>query len=248
MLSYAVRTHRGRIRETNEDRFYVPPQEGPFIFAVADGLGGHAAGEVASTLAVKVVADKVKEISGNYHELGQTQVEGFLRAAVLEANKEIVQAQQHRDELKGMGTTLTTAFMRGRELYIAHVGDSQAFIFRDGQLMQLTEDHSLVTELVKNGEIDAAEAHTHPQRHMITRFLGSADTIDVDFYPSLTRSGDYILLCTDGLTAMLRPGEIGELLKQDEKNDLEKLADELLYQANKQGGADNITFALIFLL
>jgi PPM family protein phosphatase len=245
MISYAVRSHRGRIRETNEDSFFIPPQKGPLIFAVADGMGGHAAGEVASSLAVRVLGKKVEEISEDSHQLGQAQAEVFLRTTIQEANTEIVNAQQQQSELKGMGTTLTAAYIRGRDLLVAHVGDSQAHIFRNGHTFQLTEDHSLVMELLKNGEIDAEEVHNHPQRHMITRFLGIADPVVVDFYKSATEPGDYLLLCTDGLTTMLQPSEIGEILLKREENDLEKLADALLSRANEQGGSDNITFALI---
>ena len=247
MLSYAVRSHRGRIREINQDRFFVPPQEGPHIFAVADGMGGHAAGEVASSLAVRILGKKVEEVSENFHQLGQAQAEDFLRTAIQQSNTEIVQAQEQQKELQGMGTTLTAAYIWSRELLIAHVGDSQAHIFRDETILQLTEDHSLVMELHKNGEINAEEVYTHPQRHMITRFLGISDPVNVDFYASTTEPGDYLLLCTDGLTTMLRPSEIGEFLLKREANDLEVIADELLSQAINRGGSDNITFVLIHL-
>ncbi len=246
MLSYAVRSHRGRIRETNEDSFFVPSQEGPVIFAVADGMGGHAAGEVASSLAVRVLGRKVEEISEDFHQFGQAQAEDFLRTTIQQANTEIVQAQEQQSELKGMGTTLTAACVRGRDLLVAHVGDSQAYIFRNDRIVQLTEDHSLVMELLKNGEIDAEEVHNHPQRNMITRFLGIDNPVVVDFYASTTESGDYLLLCTDGLTTMLRPSEICDVILAE--RDLEKVADALLSQANERGGSDNITFALIHLL
>ncbi len=246
MLSYAIRSHRGRIRETNEDSFFIPSQEGPLIFAVADGMGGHAGGEVASSLAVRVLGKRVEEISEDFHQLGQAQAEAFLRTTIQQANTEIVQAQEQQSELKGMGTTLTAAYIRGRDLLVAHVGDSQAHTFRNGRIIQLTEDHSLVMELLKNGEIDAEEVHNHPQRHMITRFLGIADhPVVVDFYTSTIESGDYLLLCTDGLTTMLRPSEIGDVLFEREESDLEIIADALLSQANERGGSDNITFALI---
>ncbi|MEW5921790.1 MAG: Stp1/IreP family PP2C-type Ser/Thr phosphatase [Bacillota bacterium] len=248
MVLYAVRSHRGCIREINEDRYFIPPQEGPCIFAVADGMGGHAAGEVASSMAIKILEQSVKEISENFHQLSQVQAEEFLLSAIQQANTEIIHAQEQQNELKGMGTTLTAAFIRGRELLIGHVGDSQAYIFRDDGFYQLTEDHSLVMELLKNGEINAEEVYTHPQRHLITRFLGIASPVSVDFYVTTSQPGDYLLLCTDGLTAMLRPPEIKELLFSGEGKSLDTIADELLSRANSRGGPDNITFALIHLI
>ena len=246
MISYAFRSHRGRVRETNEDRFFIPPQEGPLIFAVADGMGGHVAGEVASSLAVRVLGKKVEQISEDLHQLGQTQAEDFLRTIIEEANTEIVKAQEQQKELKGMGTTFTAAFIRGRNLLVAHVGDSQAHIFRGDENFKLTEDHSLVMELLKNGEINVEEVYTHPQRHMITRFLGIGDQVSGDFYTLTMEPGDHLLLCTDGLTEMLRPADVGEVLKEaGARADLEGIADKLLSQANNRGGSDNITFILI---
>lgn len=247
MLPYTVRSHRGLIRKTNEDRYYIPPEDGPLIFAVADGLGGYAAGEVASALAVRVLAGKVEKLLEDFEELDCSKAAGFFDSVFQEANREIVQAQQQQNERKDMGTTLTAAFIKERQLMLAHVGDSQAFILRGEQMIQLTEDHSLVMELVKNGEIDIEEAYTHPQRHIITRFLGTTEPFEVDFYNTTTQAGDHLILCTDGLTSMLRPSEIGALLVNRGENDLEQLADELLSRANAQGGSDNITFALISL-
>ncbi len=246
MVLYAVRSHRGRVREINEDRYYIPPRHGPCIFAVADGLGGHAAGEVASSLAVRVLAQYVDKISENFHRFSQTQAQDFLLSAIQQANTEIIKAQEQREELKGMGTTMTVAFIREKELLIGHVGDSQAFLFRDQAFSQLTEDHSLVMELLKNGEINAEDLYTHPQRHLITRFLGLASSVPVDFSSSECRAGDYLLLCTDGLTAVVRPPEITELLFQEGMRSLETVAEELLSLANNRGGPDNITFTLIF--
>lgn len=246
MVLHTVRSHRGCVRETNEDRFFIPPKHGPCIFAVADGMGGHAAGEVASSLAIDILGQNVNKISENFHQLGRDQAEEFLRAAIQQANTEIRLAQERQAEFKDMGTTLTAAFIRGKEILIGHVGDSQAFILRDDGFFQLTEDHSLVMELLKNGEINADDIYTHPQRHLITRFLGAASPLSVDFYISDYQPGDYLLLCTDGLTTMLRPREIKDLLFSGEKS-LEEMGDELLSRANKRGGPDNITFILIHL-
>jgi len=245
MLPYTARSHRGCVRETNEDRFFVPSKEGPLIFAVADGMGGHAGGEVASSLAIKVFANSVRRISENFQQLARKQAEEFLFAAIQRANTEIINTQEQNSELKGMGTTMTAAFIQGREIIIGHVGDSQAFIFRDNSFFQLTEDHSLVMELLKNGEIAAEALYTHPQRNLITRFLGFTSPVSIDLNVSEARSGDYLLLCTDGLTAMLCPDEIGQLLFHGNMINLEYMADELLSRANDRGGQDNITFVLV---
>ncbi|HAP32208.1 MAG TPA: Stp1/IreP family PP2C-type Ser/Thr phosphatase [Firmicutes bacterium] len=245
MLPYTARSHRGCVRETNEDRFFVPSKEGPLIFAVADGMGGHAGGEVASSLAIKVFGKSVRRISENFQQLTRKQAEDFLLATIQQANRKIVNTQEQYSELKGMGTTLTAAFIQEKEIIIGHVGDSQAFIFRDNSFFQLTEDHSLVMELLKNGEIAAEELYTHPQRNLITRFLGFTYPVSIDLNVSEASSGDFLLLCTDGLTAMLCPAEIGQLLFHGNAMNLDLMADELLSRANDRGGQDNITFVLI---
>ena len=245
MLPYTARSHRGCVRETNEDRYFVPPKESPLIFAVADGMGGHAGGEVASSLAIQVLSKGVRKISENFQQIARKQAEEFLITIIQQANTEIISAQEQYSELKGMGTTLTAVFIQDRDIVIGHVGDSQAFIFRDNSFFQLTEDHSHVMELIKNGEIAAEELYTHPQRNLITRFLGFASPVSIDLNVAEARSGDYLLLCTDGLTTMLCPAEIGQLLFHGNIMNLELMADELLSRANDRGGQDNITFVLV---
>lgn len=243
MLKFTARSHRGCRREKNEDRFYVPPENGPFLFAVADGMGGYAAGEVASSIAIELLGKKVNEQLHTIQHGDLRACELFLQEFIREANEEILAAQRQNREFEGMGTTLTVILLRDGELLVGHVGDSQVHIFSKEKCVQITEDHSLVAVLVKNGEIDPEEAYTHPQRHLLTRALGTISSYKIDFYRSKPQCGDYILLCTDGLTSMLRPEQIGEIITG--YPDLESAADELVKQANDFGGLDNITFVLI---
>ncbi len=243
MLKFTARSHRGCRREKNEDRFYVPPENGPFLFAVADGMGGHAAGEVASSIAIDLLEKKYLE---QLQTLQQRDLQGcqlFLQELIREANDEILTAQRQNRDFEGMGTTLTTVILVGNELLVGHVGDSQVHLLNEEMCLQITEDHSLVAVLVKNGEINPEEAYTHPQRHLLTRALGTISSYKVDFYTVKPQNGDYILLCTDGLTSMLRPEQIKEIINRCQNLDL--AADELIKQANNYGGLDNITFVLM---
>lgn len=243
MFEFTARSHRGCRREKNEDRFYVPPKNGPFLFAVADGMGGCAAGEVASSIAIELVEKKANEHFSVFQQDDLPDCQLFLQELILEANAEIVAAQRQNHEFKGMGTTLTVVFFHGDELLVGHVGDSQVHLLNEENCLQITEDHSLVAQLVKNGEINPEEAYSHPQRHLLTRALGNASSYKVDLYRAKLQTGDYILLCTDGLTSMLRPSQIREIITGCK--DLESAADELIEQANDLGGLDNITFVLI---
>lgn len=243
MLNFTARSHRGFRREKNEDRFYVPSKNGPFLFAVADGMGGCAAGEVASSIAIDQVEKKARE---QLPVLQQGDLPGcqlFLQELIQEANEEILAAQRQNRELQGMGTTLTVVFFRDDELLVGHVGDSRVHLLNEEKFLQITEDHSLVAQLVKNGEINPEEAFSHPQRHLLTRALGATYSYKVDLYRAKLQDGDYILLCTDGLTSMLRPIQIKEIITGC--RDIESAADKLIKQANDFGGLDNITFVLI---
>jgi PPM family protein phosphatase len=243
MLRFTARTHPGFIREKNEDRFYVPSESGPYIFAVADGMGGHAAGEVASSLSVKILDKNISLVSEKLNNSDLTNMQNFLEDCILEANQRILAVQNEQPNLKGMGTTFTVAVFLNNELLVGHIGDSQAYIFNESGYYQITEDHSLVTELVKNGEIKPEDVYNHPQRHLLTRALGTAPQLKTDFYVTRIQSGNYVLICTDGLTTMLRPAELQESIINGA--DLERTADQLLKKANDLGGPDNITFVLI---
>ncbi|MDL2205512.1 Stp1/IreP family PP2C-type Ser/Thr phosphatase [Eubacteriales bacterium OttesenSCG-928-N13] len=233
MRAYAL-THVGNVRSANEDAFYLP-LPGEQFAAVADGMGGHLAGEVASGMAIRAFTEFLRNHTVN---------EETLHSAVTSANAEIHQAAR-RDPLKhGMGTTLTALYLQEDTAYLTHVGDSRAYLLRKKALMQLSNDHSLVNELVEKGELSPLEAATHPQRNIITRALGTNKKVEPDIIRLDYQAGDVWLLCTDGLSNYLRTPEIAEILLQSGTwND--KLQS-MVQLALNRGGSDNIT-ALIAL-
>ena len=222
----------GRQREGNEDSML----EDPPLFVVADGMGGAQAGEVASELAVATLGE-LPPANGD--------VEGELSGAIVEANRRIHDKAQDDRALSGMGTTLTAAFVHDGMITIGHVGDSRAYRYRDGELAQLTDDHSLVAELERHGKLTAAEARVHPQRSMILRALGIGAEVEVDTYCFTGEPGDVFMLCSDGLSGLVHDEVIAEVLKTADT--LEEAAHELVELANLSGGPDNIT-ALLFRL
>jgi serine/threonine protein phosphatase PrpC len=217
---FAGASDPGRRRRRNEDSYVIDPP----LFAVADGMGGAQAGEVASKLA----AGAVKERGADVEELIQ------------EANRRVHQRSIEDPNASGMGTTLTVASVENGVVSIGHVGDSRAYLVRDGRLEQVTDDHSLVGELMRSGKLSAEEAETHPQRSVITRALGTDPDVDVDMFPIETRAGDLFLICSDGLTTMVDDRTILELVEQH-RDDLQTLVKSLIKAANKGGGEDNIT-------
>ena len=243
MLRYTARTDRGCRREKNEDRFYVPPENGPFLFAVADGMGGHAAGEVASSIAVNLLERKYGEQLEILLRGDPQACQVFLQDMIRDAHEEILAAQRENSAYKGMGTTMTAILLAGEDFLVGHVGDSQVHLMNKEICRQVTEDHSMVNMLLKSGEITPEEAENHPQRNMLTSALGAITPYKADFYRFTPRQGDDIILCSDGLTAMLKPEEIKRIINRF--TDIESAADELLNQANVSGGLDNITFIII---
>jgi serine/threonine protein phosphatase PrpC len=229
IVEHAGRTDVGRQRSANEDDFVLAP---PF-FAVADGMGGAKAGEVASSMATEVFADE-----RDSDEPAEAQLARILR----EANRRIYDLAVADESHRGMGTTLTAAKVTGDEISLGHVGDSRAYRMRDGELEQLTKDHSLVAELERSGQITAEAAEHHPQRSIITRALGPEPDVEVDTYTLTGRDGDRFLLCSDGLTSMISDEEIGAILRSAES--LDAAADALVRAANQSGGKDNITVVL----
>jgi PPM family protein phosphatase len=225
----AGRTDVGRQRSANEDSLVVRPP----LFAVADGMGGAKAGEVASALAVEAV-EAAKE-SG---EPAEAQLAGIVR----EANRRIYDLAVADESRRGMGTTLTLAKLHGDEVSLAHVGDSRAYRMREGELEQLTRDHSLVAELERSGQITPEAAEHHPQRSIITRALGPEPDVEVDTYTLTGREGDLFLICSDGLTSMISDDEVGSILRS--AGSLDEAADALVRAANQSGGKDNITVIL----
>jgi PPM family protein phosphatase len=223
----AALSHPGRRRRHNEDSYVLEPP----LFAVADGMGGAKAGEVASGLA----ADAVQESSGD----GATG-EARVAALIEEANRRVFRRANEDREASGMGTTMTVALVEDERVAIGHVGDSRAYLYRDGRLEQLTDDHSLVAELVRSGKLTPEEAEAHPQRSVITRALGTDSEVDVDTFAVPARPGDLFLLCSDGLTAMVDDDTILEAIEQHRSN-LAEAAKALVNAANRGGGEDNIT-------
>ena len=234
MLRVSAAAHRtdvGRQREANEDSFFTRSP----VFAVADGMGGAQAGEIASSLAVEAFEPEVE----NLEEVGP---EEYLRATVRAANQRIFDHAQGDSSRSGMGTTLTAALVHGDEISFGHVGDSRAYMFRDGELSQLTHDHSLVEELRRQGKLTRDQAAEHPQRSVITRALGPEPEVAVDTMTVRGRDGDIFLLCSDGLTTMLSDEEVTSILARSD--DLEVAARRLVRAANAKGGKDNITVVL----
>jgi PPM family protein phosphatase len=229
VVEHAELSDVGRQREGNEDSMLVDPP----LFVVADGMGGAQAGEVASGLAVETLGEMPPD-DGN--------VEEELTEAIVQANRRIHDKAQDDRALAGMGTTLTAAFVHEGKVTLGHVGDSRAYRYREGELAQLTDDHSLVAELERHGKLTAAEARVHPQRSMILRALGIGAEVEVDTYCFVGEPGDVFLLCSDGLSGLVHDAVIGEVLKDCET--LEAAAEKLIELANLSGGPDNITTVL----
>jgi PPM family protein phosphatase len=226
---FIERTDIGRQRRGNEDSSFARPP----VFVVADGMGGAQAGEIASRIAVETFERGLPD-DGSPEER--------LAACVQTANKQIYERSRTEHERAGMGTTLTAAYLDDTQVAIAHVGDSRAYLFRDGKLQRLTRDHSLVGELVRQGKLTEEQAEEHPQRSIITRALGPEPTVDVDTSTYPGRAGDVLLLCSDGLTSMISEEQIADTLASSE--DLASAADQLIDEANAAGGRDNITVVL----
>jgi PPM family protein phosphatase len=220
----------GRKRRHNEDSYVCEPP----LFAIADGMGGAQAGEVASELAANALHDHAGDPGG-----GEKRVVSLIQ----EANRRVFERASQDSSLSGMGTTLTLAIAEEGHVSLGHVGDSRAYLLRDGKLGQITEDHSLVAELTRAGKLSEEEAESHPQRSVITRALGTDPDVDVDAFTIETQDGDIFLLCSDGLTAMVDDETIQAILEKRRAN-LKRGAQDLVKAANKSGGEDNITVLL----
>jgi PPM family protein phosphatase len=227
VAGYAGRTDTGRKRRRNEDAYVVAPP----LFAVADGMGGAQAGEIASKLAAAALED-----TDPGRVTGPERVASLIR----EANRRVHARSSTDPATSGMGTTMTVALVERGGVVIGHVGDSRAYLVRNGSIEQLTEDHSLVNELLKSGRLSPAEADVHPQRSVITRAVGTDPEVDVDAFTVDARTGDVFLLCSDGLTDMVDDEAILDAVEQT-PDDLDRVARTLVSAANCGGGEDNIT-------
>jgi protein phosphatase len=219
-------TDPGRRRRRNEDAYVIEPP----LFAVADGMGGAQAGEVASRLAAAALKEGGPGTGG----------ERWIVSLIQEANRRVYDRSNQDPSASGMGTTMTVALVEDGQVAFGHVGDSRAYLIRDGTMEQLTEDHSLVAELMRSGKLSPEEAETHPQRSVITRALGTDPDVDVDTFTIAARAGDLFLLCSDGLTTMVPNETILDLVERHRK-DMDKALRALVSAANKGGGEDNIT-------
>jgi serine/threonine protein phosphatase PrpC len=241
-------THVGRQRQHNEDAFLV--EDDARLFLVADGMGGHAAGEIASRIAVDSISEFIlhtKEDDGTWPHAYDEHFKrstNRLMAAVRMANTRVLEAMRKDARLRGMGTTVVACLADDVTVSVAHVGDSRAYLMRDGQLMRITNDHSWVFEQVQAGMLTEAEAEKHPLRNVITRALGGALQVTPDASEIDARAGDVFLLCSDGLTGMVPESEILRVVTAN-RADLRKACQELIDAANERGGLDNVTAVLV---
>ena len=239
MLKTFSITNIGKKRKVNQDFIYTSEQPVgrlPNVFIVADGMGGHKAGDYASKVTVEtIVAEILKS--------GQSEAAVILDHAIRTANALIRKCAEETPELEGMGTTVVAASCDGDVLQVANVGDSRLYIVNHREIRQITRDHSLVEEMVRMGGIGRDEARNHPDKNIITRAVGADDVVKPDFFTVKLNRGDIILMCTDGLTNMLEDEEIRMIL--EESRDMVEKAEELVKAANEKGGKDNISVILI---
>jgi PPM family protein phosphatase len=227
VTAYAGASDTGRKRRRNEDSYVIAPP----LFAVADGMGGAQAGEIASRLAAAALEDT---------DPGSISGPEKVTSLIQEANRRVHERAIADPSTSGMGTTMTVALVEGTNVTFGHVGDSRAYRYRDGSIEQITEDHSLVNELLKSGKLSPEEADTHPQRSVITRAVGTDPDVDVDSFTIEADPGDVFLICSDGLTDMVRDDDILDVLEKFH-DDLDRATKSLVSAANRGGGEDNIT-------
>ena len=238
MKTYSA-TDVGQKREMNQDYVFVSP--GPIgnlpnLFVVADGMGGHNAGDYASSHGVQTLVAEIRE-DRDYNPIK------VIRHAIEKANRAIIDEAMQNEDLIGMGTTLVAATVVGQYAYVANIGDSRLYLIQD-RIKQITRDHSLVEEMIRMGEIDASEARFHPKKNIITRALGAEETVDVDFFEFKVDSASTILMCSDGLSNMVDDRKIEEIILTPEAT-LEEKGKMLVQEANRNGGKDNIAVILI---
>ena len=242
-MKATFRTDRGRVRMHNEDQGGIFFREDPSCMAfavIADGMGGHKAGDVASEMTVSILKRAWEDT-----DLKETpaSIESFLHEQIQFANSELYQHSLSHTECEGMGTTIVAALCTERTVTIVNVGDSRCYLFNEDGFKQVTEDHSLVNELVRSGQISKEDAEHHPRKNVILRALGTEANVEVDVRTIVFEEGDMILLCSDGLSDKLSETEIMEILKSGAS--LDEMADTFIQRANDNGGEDNITLAIL---
>ncbi len=243
-LQTVARTNVGKVREINEDYIFISEiySNGVTMAIVADGMGGHLAGEVASKRSVEKISEIIEK--NMLTKLTENEYKDLLRMAVIEANTCIYNLSQKNEKFNGMGTTIIVTFITDEWLILAHIGDSRAYLIKDSNYVQLTKDHSLVNELLLNGQITEEEALIHPQKNVLIRALGTDDKVEIDILKIDWEKDQLLLLCSDGLTNSLSVKRIMELINCSSLQ-LEQLADNLIKEANELGGEDNISLIII---
>ncbi|MDD4569553.1 MAG: Stp1/IreP family PP2C-type Ser/Thr phosphatase [Tepidanaerobacteraceae bacterium] len=237
-----IKSDVGKVRPNNEDAYYFPKEDDnlPQLFIVADGMGGHQGGEIASKIAVKEVS---LYINKHLHEgCNDKQVKKVLKLSLDKANSQILEFSLKNQEYSGMGTTITLALFHDKHLYIGHVGDSRAYRVRDNYMEQMTKDHSLVWQLAEQGRITMEETINHPMKNVITKALGTDEILEPDILEFDFQDHDTIILCSDGLTNMLENDSIKNIVCSLEP---EQAVQKLIEEANSKGGQDNITVGII---
>ena len=237
VITWAGRTDVGVVRSGNEDNYLMRPELGVFI--VADGMGGHAAGEVASEMAVRIVAQEL----GNPGGKSDPEVAEVMRRAIQRANAAIFERTLTEHDKRGMGTTATLLVLNGPRYLIGQVGDSRAYVLREQRLLQLTKDHSYVQEQVDAGYLTPEQARTHPYSNVITRCVGANSDVVPDIYVGALKPGDRYLLASDGLTGMLEDSDLQDVLRANPEP--QAVVDVLITEANRRGGLDNITAIVV---
>lgn len=244
-LKVGAFSDKGKVRQVNEDSCYIPEDSsnGILLFIAADGMGGHRAGEIASKDAINCA---VKYINDNYEKeinASKGNLINLINESILYANKCIFEKSLSNENLNGMGTTFSMALIYNESLYVGHIGDSRVYLYRKGNLYQLTRDHSYVEELVSSGTITREEAANHPQKNIITRALGTDEFVEIDIAIRKFYKNDKIILCTDGLTNMVSEDTLKQVV--EEKIQPQEAAEKLVELANDAGGTDNITVIII---
>ena len=229
-MKFYSKTHKGNIRENNEDSIFI----GDYFAVVADGMGGHNAGDVASRIIVESIENSFAEKSSE--DITSKDV----KKAISDANKKVWSNAKRNPERKGMGSTATLAVFKGTKVFIGQVGDSRAYKYSDGELSQITKDHSYVQQLIDEGHISKIEAARHPQRNVITRAVGAHIDIETDFFAVDLKPGDIILLCSDGLISCVSDSDIENILNKD----INSASDRLVKAALDCGGHDNISVVI----
>lgn len=233
-MNYAARTDVGLVRSNNEDSYLINEDGSVKLFIVADGMGGHNAGEVASLEACRKIDGYIHSHEGNSEEL--------IEEAVKNANREIFNHASQNEAMRGMGTTVEACVLKGDTITVAHVGDSRVYVISDRGIRKITKDHSVVGMMLDSGTITEEEAKNHPQKNFITRAVGTSYGVEVDVIREKISEDEYVLLCSDGLTNMVEESEIKKIILSSAT--LSDAADRLVAKAKENGGTDNITLVI----